>query len=232
MQNLHPRILVADPDVDDAELYAHMLGLTGREITHASDGRDALAKALASPFALVIAETHLPFIDGYSLCEILRKDRATRNVPIMVVTSDPRPVSLTRALQAGADATLVKPYAPDVFKAEVQRLIRTCHELRDRSRMLLEKTGARMHQAMSVLERSSTARRRAKNRAHDRFETTAPPLAPPALHCPSCDCVLAYERSHIGGVNGREREQWDYYACPSGCGKFQHRQRTRKLRPV
>jgi hypothetical protein len=44
--------------------------------------------------------------------------------------------------------------------------------------------------------------------------------------------MLTYERSHIGGVSERNSEQWDYYECPSGCGTFQYRQRTRKLRRV
>jgi hypothetical protein len=40
-----------------------------------------------------------------------------------------------------------------------------------------------------------------------------------------------YEHSHVGGVSQRHPEQWDYYRC-SACGRFQYRQRTRKLRRV
>jgi hypothetical protein len=65
-----------------------------------------------------------------------------------------------------------------------------------------------------------------------RVETDAPPAAPPSLVCPACDKPLVYARSHVGGVNARSSEQWDYFDCPSGCGTFQYRQRTRKLRRV
>jgi predicted RNA-binding Zn-ribbon protein involved in translation (DUF1610 family) len=61
--------------------------------------------------------------------------------------------------------------------------------------------------------------------------TTQPPLKPPALTCPSCDRHLTYEESYVGGVSQRHAEQWDYYDCPV-CGRFQYRQRTRKLRRV
>jgi hypothetical protein len=67
---------------------------------------------------------------------------------------------------------------------------------------------------------------------HERHDTTAPPVTPPALICPQCDQLLAYQRSHIGGVSARHADQWDYYECPAGCGVFQYRERTRKLRRV
>ncbi len=62
-------------------------------------------------------------------------------------------------------------------------------------------------------------------------ELTTEPVAPaPSLVCPDCDVVLRYLRSYIGGVNPRNVEQWDYYACR--CGEFQYRHRTRRIRKV
>jgi len=61
--------------------------------------------------------------------------------------------------------------------------------------------------------------------------STTLPKVPPALMCPSCDVSLIYAHSHVGGVGDRQREQWDYYLCPT-CGTFQYRQRTRKLRRI
>jgi DNA-binding response OmpR family regulator len=55
---------------------------------------------------------------------------------------------------------------------------------------------------------------------------------PPELLCPLCNRWLTYEHSHIGGVNDRRTEQWDYYVCSASCGTFQYRQRTHKLRRV
>ena len=44
--------------------------------------------------------------------------------------------------------------------------------------------------------------------------------------------MLRYAKSHIGGVSAKQSEQWDDYECSDGCGSFQYRQRTRKLRKI
>jgi hypothetical protein len=77
----------------------------------------------------------------------------------------------------------------------------------------------------------SLHRRNVLVRAHSRFATTSPSVAPPTLRCPSCDRPLVYEQSYLGGVSDRHAEQWDYFTC-STCGMFQYRQRTRKIRRV
>jgi DNA-binding response OmpR family regulator len=54
-----------------------------------------------------------------------------------------------------------------------------------------------------------------------------PETPPPALHCPTCDGALKYERTIFSGVNPVER--WDLYTC-RGCGPLEYRHRTRHLR--
>ena len=56
----------------------------------AEDGRDALAKALTGRYDAIVAETRLPGIDGYQLCQLLRRDPATLHTPILFVTADAR----------------------------------------------------------------------------------------------------------------------------------------------
>ena len=63
-----------------------------------------------------------------------------------------------------------------------------------------------------------------------RGETTEPDKPAPSLICPECDAALRYVRTYFGGVNARSLERWDYYAC--GCGEFQYRHRTRRIRKV
>src|SRR6185436_905604 len=93
-QSQRTEILVADPDLHSSALYGDILGLHATEIVRVADGRDALVKALRDPFDLIIADTHLPLIDGYALCAILRSDLTTEIRPIVIVTSDPRPWSV------------------------------------------------------------------------------------------------------------------------------------------
>jgi CheY-like chemotaxis protein len=229
LRALAPKVLLADPDSDTHPLYAQLLGLEETDITHAIDGRNALVKALEYPFALIITETRVPFLDGYSLCEILRHDGATITTPIMVVTADARPASLERALRAGADVALAKPVT-DVMSSEAHRLMRRSRDLRDRSDRLLE-AATLLDKPESRLQ-SSKPLKVTQTRGHRRYDTAQPPMAPPDVLCPSCDRPLRYEFSYIGGVTARDSEQWDRYTCSGPCGCFEHRQRTRRVRHV
>ena len=194
-----------DPDDDSRSLHRTCLQLAECDVVEASDGRDALFKALMHPPSLVMTEARLPIFDGLALCEGLRRDVLTRTVPILVVTTVTDPAVVERARAAGADAILVKPSLEAVLE-EIRRLLTP---------------SAHLPRAVGV-------------RGTPRTEGSARPPAAPSLvlFCPSCDRRLRYERSHSGGVSNRDPEQWDDYTCPASCGTFQYRQRTRTLRNV
>src|SRR4051812_21132372 len=118
-----PQILVAVADAETRSIYSTVFGLAGCEVIEASDGRQALAKALIRPPALVLTEIRLPFLDGCSLCEILRRDRATIDVPVLVIADDSPPAILERARLNGADSVLLKPASPEAIVNEARRLI-------------------------------------------------------------------------------------------------------------
>jgi hypothetical protein len=78
----------------------------------------------------------------------------------------------------------------------------------------------------AAMDRPVTARRA---KQHRRYQTT-PPASPPPLRCALCDAPLTYDRSYVGGVTDKFSEQWDHYHCSRGCGEFQCRRRTRRVR--
>jgi CheY-like chemotaxis protein len=213
------RILLVDPDEDTRTMYREWFQLSGCEVVEAIDGREALAEALARPPALVIAEIRLPFIDGFALCEILRRDHATARIPILVVTSEGRTPQLARAKAAGASAVLVKPATPEEILVESRRLLAVTAP---------GPAPEAETKAPAEAPRQRSGRRMSKSLA--RVSTTTPPLTPPKAVCPSCDRILTYRHSHLGGVNERQPEQWDWYRCPGQCGMFEYRHRTRSLR--
>ena len=224
-------ILVVDPDDDTRQLYRQCFELAGCRVAEASDGRDALAKALEQKPALVVTEIPLPFIDGFALCELLRLDPATSSVPVLVVTGEHRTGELERAKRAGADAVLTKPTVPEQMIEAAHALLTRSQDLRQRSSAIDRKITAQLQQSAKLVARTDTHCRTALSKSHARFETAHPPALPPDLTCPSCDHPLTYDHSHVGGVSDRHPEQWDYFVC-STCGTFQYRQRTRRLRHV
>jgi len=223
-----PLILLVDRDFETRSLYRHSLMASGWRVDEADDGRDALVKVIERHPSTVVTETRLPYIDGFELCRLLRNDVDTRDVHIVVLTAEALPAQIERARRAGADLVLAKPCLPNRLDSEIRRLIAQSQDLHERSNALRALAGGQLSRVSELIESGH----RTLVRAHARFETTAPPLAPPELRCPMCDRPLKFERSHIGGVSARHPEQWDYLTCIGTCGTFQYRHRTRKLRRV
>jgi len=226
-----PRVLIADADAEARSLYSRTLHAAGCDVLEAADGRDALAKALSRPPSLVVTDAILPFIDGYSLCALLRHDSTTRVVPILMVTAATQPTELARAREAGADVVLVKPAGPDVVLNEIRRLLTPTGDVRGRSRAKRDQVAEQLKKAADLIETTSSHYRSLEQR-QARYATSTPPFKPPRLVCPVCQIPMRYERSQIGGVSTHHTEQWDRYRCAAAtsCGAFEYRHRTRKLR--
>jgi CheY-like chemotaxis protein len=118
-----PSVLVVDADEDTRALYRCALESQGYHVLEACDGREALTMALVRPPAVVVTETRLAHIDGYALCEILRRDRTTTAVPIVVVSADTHAGHQQRARKTGATMVFTKPIAIDTIVAALQRLV-------------------------------------------------------------------------------------------------------------
>jgi DNA-binding response OmpR family regulator len=158
--------------------------------------------------------------------------KAIARLPEVVVTAVHKN-DVTRAEEAGADAVLIKPCPPEDVLAAVRVLVAHGQELRTRSVAIRSKLANELERSAALLERSRQSTRKLMlSHAQFRRDTATPPVTPPILICPQCDQPLLYRRSHIGGVSERHLEQWDYFECGGGCGTFQYRERTRKLRKV
>jgi CheY-like chemotaxis protein len=207
--------LIVDPDPDFRRLYALYFSAHGWNVDDADDGRVALAKTLAQRPLIVVTELRLPGMSGLDLCRRLRSDDST--VGTIVIAVSPDAGRAEQARTSGADEFCGKPCPPDALLQVMERLL-----------------GQRRPGPVVADEATPAAepRRKALTRTHVRQWTTTPPRRPPALVCPRCDSVLSYVQSHVGGVSVRRPEQWDYFACPQGCGEFQYRQTTRVLRPA
>jgi two-component system chemotaxis response regulator CheY len=210
------RILIADADGDTRSLYEDLLTGAGCDVIQALDGRDALVKALSAPPTLLITEIHLPILSGYDLCGLLRQDSATRTLPILVVTTETRLPLLERVRAIDVNGVLIKPVEPDHLLTEIHQI--------------LEYDDPPRRDGIEFVTSRPERRRTSQTTAHLQTQTTTPPKQPPWLLCPCCERPLKYEHSFVGGVSRRHAEQWDAYSCSAACGRFEYRQRTRKLR--
>ena len=176
----------------------------------------------------------MPGIDGITLCGLLRRDVATNAIPVIFVTGDAFPADVERAMAAGGDLVLTKPCLPEQLLTRLAVWLEASRPMRTKAAAGRFDALDRLARADEVLSRSvdTVQRHLTLKNAHRRGHTINPPIAPPTLVCPLCDRPLTYRRSHVGGVSSKHSEQWDYFDCEAGCGTFQYRTRTRKLRKV
>lgn len=118
--------LVVEDEGSIAMLLRFILERDGFRVEHASDGRQAqqLIATLAPP-AVTLLDIMLPYVDGFELITNIRAQPGWEKVPVMMLTAKGSERDIARALDAGADDYMVKPFQPDELKARIRRLLRS-----------------------------------------------------------------------------------------------------------
>lgn len=106
------RILVVEDDLDLVELLQFNLTNAGFSVGVATDGAEALKKARSQHFDLVLLDLMLPELDGFAVCEILRREAGTRHLPIIILTAMSSQLARVAGLGAGASDYVTKPFSP------------------------------------------------------------------------------------------------------------------------
>ena len=117
--------LVVEDDDQISYLLRFILEREGYTVKIARDGR--LAQRLIAemgPPALVTLGVMLPYVDGFQLLGLMREKPAWKNVPILMLTAQSQEKDIVRALDAGANDYIVKPFKPDELRARIKRLIK------------------------------------------------------------------------------------------------------------
>jgi pilus assembly protein CpaE len=117
-------VLIVDDEAEARRLVSFMLEREALKVDTASDGNEALRKALAAPPDLVILDVMMPDMDGYQVCRQFRSNPRLAQVPILILTARAQAMDRDESLKAGASAYLAKPFP----RAELLRLV---HELLD-----------------------------------------------------------------------------------------------------
>jgi len=122
-----PRILVVDDQPESIRLLLAVLSPRGYSVDSVSSGAEALERLAAEPAPdLVLLDVVMPEIDGYEVCRRIRATPATELLPIVMLTASSGEERL-RALEAGADDFLMKPFDQAELLARARSLIRIKH---------------------------------------------------------------------------------------------------------
>jgi CheY-like chemotaxis protein len=105
-------VMIVDDHPESRMIYEAVLQHAGYRTITAGDGAEGLRLAKERLPDVMIADLHMPLLDGCDLIEALKRDPSTAHMRTILLTADVRDEVRQRAIDAGCDRVFTKPYAP------------------------------------------------------------------------------------------------------------------------
>ena len=159
------RILIADDNPDNLEIFRARLAANDYEILMATDGEEALAVAREKQPDLILLDIMMPKVNGVEVCRQLKKDVSLPFIPIIIVTAKTSSADVVTGLAAGADEYLTKPVDHGSLVARVNSMLRIkalTETVRAQNQQLAEwnvKLETRINEQLNQLENLSRLKR-------------------------------------------------------------------------
>ncbi len=118
-----PLILSVDDEEDVTDLVRFHLTRAGCNVITAATGREAIDLVQQRHPDLILLDLMLPDIDGFGVCEILRRRPDTAAIPVVILTAWATTDARSLGLDLGALDYLTKPFSPKELVERVQRLL-------------------------------------------------------------------------------------------------------------
>ena len=122
-----PVILVVDDQFQNIELLEAYLAPQGYEIVKAASGEEALEKLTHNQIDLVLLDIMMPKMPGLEVLEKLRADEKTKMIPVVMVTALKETEDKIKALEAGCDDFISKPFGKVELLARVKSILKISH---------------------------------------------------------------------------------------------------------
>ena len=126
-----PTVLVVDDDTGFRLTTSEALKGTGFNVIEASSGEDALSMIEEALPDLVLLDAIMPDMNGFEVCQQMRKRRDTRAIPVMMLTGLGDMESVNRAFESGATDFIVKPINYAVLSSRIQFQLRVAQDLKE-----------------------------------------------------------------------------------------------------
>jgi type IV pilus assembly protein PilB len=126
-----PRVLVVEDDGTTSQVVKYFLELEGFEVLIAKDGASGLETLRRERPQLVVTDCNMPGMNGMSMVKALRADPLTRDIAVLMLTSEEGVDKETEALAVGVDDYIVKPVEPRRLAARVKSVLMRSKERRE-----------------------------------------------------------------------------------------------------
>ena len=119
------KILIAEDERDIRELIAFSLqGLGGFNVVLASNGVEAVERAMAEIPDLILMDVRMPRMTGYDACKKLKENDSTKSIPVIFLSAKGQDLEIQQGLAAGAEEYILKPFAPDDLVNQVRGVLK------------------------------------------------------------------------------------------------------------
>lgn len=126
------RVVVVDDDRAVGEAVRDLLLPEGFAVDTPTDPRAALAETLRDVPDLVVLDVSMPGMSGWEFCAILRRQSATRGVPVLFLTGRSEVKDRITAMQLGGSDFLAKPFGAEELRRKVRTLLPESHAMEGR----------------------------------------------------------------------------------------------------
>ena len=184
------KILVVDDVPENVRLLEAVLVGHGYDVISATNGTDALERVASEKPDLVLLDVVMPELDGYAVCRRLRADEETAVLPVIMVTSSIGPEK-TKAIEAGADDFIPKPFNHDELLVRVRSLLRI-----KRYHDTIKEQAAQLHELNQTLEERVTRQVEELERLRQLQRFLSPQLAD-AIVSSGDDSILRTHRREV-----------------------------------
>jgi DNA-binding response OmpR family regulator len=151
LDNSQFNILVVDDVPKNIQVLGNILRQEGYFISFATEGKQALDMVASDTYDLILLDVMMPALDGFAVCEILKKDPKRKDIPVIFLTAKTEGDDIIKGFAAGAVDYVTKPFN----SAELLARVRTHLELkqaRDQVRAALRKLADKNSQLILVNE--------------------------------------------------------------------------------
>ncbi len=123
MENM-PHVLIIEDEEDILALVHYNFMRNGFRADLTTSGEDGLAMAQQLKPDLILLDLMLPGLDGLEICRRLKEDKATKSIPIIMLTAKGEEEDIVKGLEMGADDYITKPFSPQVLLARAKTVLR------------------------------------------------------------------------------------------------------------
>ncbi|MEJ1297854.1 MAG: two-component system response regulator [Candidatus Sedimenticola sp. (ex Thyasira tokunagai)] len=150
-------ILVVDDTPDNIDVLGGILS-ADYNIKAALNGEKALKIARTDPKPdMILLDIMMPGLDGYEVCQLLKADPVTSDIPVIFVTAKTETVDEQKGLELGAIDYITKPVSPPIVKARVHTHLVLYDQNRELTRRVNERTEELNHTRLQIIQRLGRA---------------------------------------------------------------------------